>query len=48
MVTILITKFTKEKVLYTQKAFSTSAQFCVAAETKTKLHLLFVACVPHP
>lgn len=48
MATILITKFTKEKVLYTQKVFSTSAQFCVAAETKTRRNLLSMACVPHP
>lgn len=43
MATILITKFTKEKVLYTQKVLSTSGQFCVAAETKTRCHFLFVA-----
>lgn len=48
MATILITKFTKEKVLYTQKVLSTSRQFCVAAETKTRCHFLFVACIPHP
>lgn len=48
MATILITKFTKEKVLYTQKVLSTSGQFCVAAETKTRWHFLFAACIRHP
>lgn len=41
-------KVTKEKVLYTQNVSSVSAQFCVAAETKTRWHLLSVACIPHP
>lgn len=46
MAIVLISKITKEKVLYTRKVFSTSAQFYLAAQSKTGQDLLSVTCVP--